>query len=611
MTTTTDKILAWTAKNWRWLVLIYWWVACAWFVYSRWRGIELFQLNDTDDNLRLAQVRAWMHGQGWYDLRQYRLDPPAGANIHWSRIVDLPLAGLITILRWVTSGPNAERFAIAVAPLLPYLPICGALALTARRLIHPAAFVAVLAALFFAGSVNGMVSPTRIDHHGWQLACLAIALAGLADPDRRRGGLTVGLATALSLSIGLEMLIYLALAAAAQVLMWVDDRGQRERLACYAVSLAGGCTVGFLLFASYANRAPVCDALSPVWLSDALLGGALLWLVATLSPERWTVRLGMAAVAGVIVAAFHALAWPHCLHRLEGVSPEVAQLWLNNVREAKPIYEHGWRTVLQVVTLPAVGALGWLLLTARNWRVERDLFRRTAAVAVVSIVPLALLLWQTRAGPSAQLLGCAGAAALVWLLLPRAWHAKNWLVASIATAVLVVAGLGAAVPFAFNLGLLKSPPQTRYERQVARANSLCPSMRALRPIAKLPKGTIFTFLDLGPRIITVTHHNAIAGPYHRNGEAIADLMKAFRGSEAQAHQLVAKHRADYLLICPMMSQATIFMARAPQGFYAQLVRGRVPGWLQPIPLPKDSPFRIWRVRPASGSAPPPRPDSRG
>ena len=33
----------------------------------------------------------------------------------------------------------------------------------------------------------------------------------------------LGIATALSLAIGLEMLIYLALAGAAMVLFWVDD----------------------------------------------------------------------------------------------------------------------------------------------------------------------------------------------------------------------------------------------------------------------------------------------------------------------------------------------------------------------------------------------------
>ena len=612
MTSFTDKMLAWVAKHWRWLVLLYWIGACAWFLYSRWRGIMLFQLNDTDDNLRLAQVRAWMHGQAWFDLRQYRFDPPEGANIHWSRIVDLPLAALIAVGRWFTSGPNAERFAVAVAPLLPFLPLSIGVALIARRLIAPAAFPLALAALFFAGSANGMFMPTRIDHHGWQLACLALAVAGLADPQRRRGGVTAGIATAVSLSIGLEMLIYLALAGVAQVLMWVDDRSQRERLACYGVSLAAGCTLGFLLFASYANRAPVCDALSPVWLSDALLGGALLWLLATVSPQRWTMRLALAAGAGAIVAAFHALAWPHCLSRLEGVSPEVAQLWLNNVREAKPITQHGWRTGVQIATLPTIGLIGWLLLATRNWRTDRDLGRRTFAPVVISAAAFALLFWQTRAGPSAQVLACGGAAALVWQLLPVTWNSRDRFVSTIGTALLAVVGLGAVTPIALSLNLAKTDPPSRFDKQVARANSLCPSMAALRPIAQLPRGTIFTFLDLGPRLIAVTHHAAVGGPYHRNGEAIGDLMKAFRGSEEQAHRLVVKHRSTYLMICPMMSQATVFMARTPQGFYAQLARGRVPAWLEPVSLPRNSPLRIWRVvRAPPGTVPPPRSDSRG
>jgi hypothetical protein len=49
--------------------------------------------SDTDDNLRMMQVRDLMRGQDWYDLRQYRLNPPFGADIHWSRLVDLPIAG--------------------------------------------------------------------------------------------------------------------------------------------------------------------------------------------------------------------------------------------------------------------------------------------------------------------------------------------------------------------------------------------------------------------------------------------------------------------------------------------------------------------------------------
>jgi hypothetical protein len=582
-------------RHWRLVVLVVWLLACALFVYQRWGGILGFALGDTDDNLRMAQVRAWLGGQGWFDLRQYRFDPAfGGANIHWSRVVDLPLAGLILLGRLFTTGADAERMAVAVAPLLPYLVLLTGIALTARRLISPAAFVAAFVALYFAGATNGMFMPTRIDHHGWQLAALSLVIAGLADPDRRRGGLTTGLASALSLSIGLEMLIYLALAGAAQVLMWVSDRGERKRMLAYAVSIAGGCAAGFLLFASYANRAAVCDALSPVWLSDALVGGALLALLAWRSPERWTTRLALAAAAAIAVAAFHALAWPQCLSRLEGVSPEVERLWLSNVREAKPITGHSWRTAVTIASLPAAGLIGWAWLAWLHRR-EPELLRRILGPAAIAAAAFALLFWQTRAGPASQLLGVVGCAALTATLLPRLWNAKNSLVVVLGSSALVLAASGGAAPLVLSFMPEKGGGVSASQRLNQRANRLCPTLWAMRPVAKQPKGMVFTFIDLGPRLIAVTKHDALGGPYHRNGQAIADSMNAMRGTPEQARALILKHRSDYLLICPHMNQATIFRAQARRGFYAQLERGARFAWLQPIDLGKDSPLKMWRV----------------
>ena len=584
--------------------MIVWVGFSAFMLWTRWRGIAMFQLNDTDDNMRMSQVRALLAGQDWFDLRQYKLDPPFGANIHWSRLVDLPLAGLITLAKLFTSGANAERFAVAVAPLLPYLVVLGGLAVVVRRLIDKAAYPLAFIAIFFAASTNGMFMPTRIDHHGWQLAMLTLAMVGLADRRAARGGVVTGLATALSLTIGLEMLIYLAIAAGAQVLMWVADREQKPRIAGYAAALAGGTAVGFLIFASNANRLPVCDALSPVWLSDAMLGGALLLLLAWRSPERWTTRLALAVGAGVAIAAFHALAWPHCLSRLEGVSPEVERLWLANVREAKPLYEHPWRIGVTIAALPVLALAGWAMLLWRSWREDRGRFARTLAIATIGVTSAGLLAWQTRAGPAAQLVAIVGAVGLVWLLLPMFWRSKQPVVAVGGVTLLVVLGLGAAAPIAVTI--FEGKPQTERERRIAQANARCPSLAAMRPIARLPRGTVFTFVDLAPRLITVTHHNSIAGPYHRNGEAIADVMKAFRGTPEEARAILTKRRADYLMVCPDMSQSTIFMAKAPRGFYAQLQRGQAPGWLEPIRLPEGSPLRIWRVvgSPVGGAAQP-------
>src|SRR5688572_33169513 len=71
-------------RRWRWFVLLFWLGASAWLLYMRWAQINAFALGDTDDNMRMMQVRGLIAGQGWYDLRQHKLNPPWGADIHRS-----------------------------------------------------------------------------------------------------------------------------------------------------------------------------------------------------------------------------------------------------------------------------------------------------------------------------------------------------------------------------------------------------------------------------------------------------------------------------------------------------------------------------------------------
>ena len=159
---------------------------------------------------------------------------------------------------------------------------------------------------------------------------------------------------------------------------------------------------------------------------------------------------------------------------------------------------------------------------------------------------------------------------------------------------MVVVGAGAMAPFVLHfIPEAKAKPAAA---AIGRANNLCASIWGLHPIALEPKGLVFTYVDLGPRLITLTHHDAVGGPYHRNYRQIVDIMKAWRGSEAQAHQIISdKYHADYVLSCPKSSTTTIFMSEVPKGFYGQLEVGQVPKWLQPVALPAVSPLKMWRV----------------
>ena len=299
----------------------------------------------------------------------------------------------------------------------------------------------------------------------------------------------------------------------------------------------------------------------------------------------WRWRRARAA----IIAAFHALMWPHCLQRLEGVSPEVraavAQPCARSAADLSPRLAHrdadrraaGDRA-------DRLGAAG-LAQPRRPRAAAADRSRRRRRR------------WPRRCcccgrpapGPRRRCSASVGAAALAGSSLPRCWTpaAIAGRACSGRRAGRSCSALGAVVPF-----VLQSHPRASGDRARPRdrhAPTACAHRcGALRPIALQPKGLVFTFVDFGPRLITVTHHDAVTGPYHRNGEQIADVMNA-SGAAAPIRRTrsLAKYRSDYVLSCPNSSTTTIFLAEAPKGFYAQLQqrRGARPG-SQPVALPE-------------------------
>lgn len=61
-------------------------------------AIAAWKVGDPDDQMRMLQVRDWLAGQSWWDITQYRMNAPDGGDMHWSRLVDVPLGAVLTIL---------------------------------------------------------------------------------------------------------------------------------------------------------------------------------------------------------------------------------------------------------------------------------------------------------------------------------------------------------------------------------------------------------------------------------------------------------------------------------------------------------------------------------
>lgn len=565
---------------------------CALFLLVQyWPAINTLQLPDTDDNLRLVQIRDWLGGQGWFDLRQYRLDPPEGADIHWTRLVDIPYALLISLFAPFTGMMLAEKIATATVPLLILGATIATFAAIARRAIGPSAWGWPAVLLMMASPVVQMMSPLRIDHHGAQLLMLALMLWGLMAPHALRGGLIAGSALSTSLVIGVEMLPYLAIGAGCAVIFWIIDAREQARVRGLAIGIALVTTLGLWLFIPPRGRmSGLCDQLTNAYFPAVLAGSAALLAVSLLRARHWGTRAALATLAGsVALAAMFASGGVDCItDPYRAIDPVARRLWLNGVNEAAPLWLHDRETAYSMLAFPLIGLGGALWC----WWHSRDERRRAwAVILLIGGASIILCTLSIRAGIPAQLFAIPGAAALMAAGRARLVASPSVLVRIFGTVALL--GLVSGVVARLIIVQLTHKVETKVVQQREINADACKHPDSIAALNVLPPANFMTAIDLAPMLLVHSHHRAVAGPYHRNGKAIAATMIAFTGRDDIARAFIRAHHINYILICPGLDEHEIYKFRAPHGFQQRLLAGKGPSWLTPV---RNHPaFRLYRV----------------
>lgn len=573
-----------------WGVCAVWLVAAIVLTAINWSRIVGGLTADGDDYMRLLEVRDWLSGQTWWDVSQHRLNPPVGGLMHWSRLVDLPIAFFLAPLTPLLGTRAAEAVTVTVVPLATLGILMLVVAGVVRRLF-PSVAAPAIAALLIAttGYVTVQTFPTRIDHHGWQIVCAAAALAALLDPRPLRSGSVAGLAMALWLNISIEGLPFAVAAAGAVALRWlIAPAEEGRRFAATMAALAGGSALFFL-----ATHAPSawslrwCDAVTPAHIlvfAAAAAGSAL--LVRAASGCSVPVRLGLLAVLGAACAAGFLSIAPGCAANPFGrLDPLVHDLWYLNVPEGLPVWRQSPVVAINLVFFPLVGLIGCTLA----WRgASSPAARRDwLTVAILLLASLALGLLLRRATGVAHVMAVPGALAIIEPLRVR--------VARFASPVARSFGLFAAVCIPSPLtpiyasALLPAPPPGP-PAGLADCDTRC----SLAAVAALPPAEILATFDIGPPVLALTHHSVLAAGYHRNDRPMADLIRAFMAGDDNAHAIVRRHDIGYVLIQPQSSEAQLYAGGAPAGLMAGLRRGRAPAWLEPVALGRSE-FRLWRV----------------
>ena len=567
---------------------------------------------DPDDALRLLQVRALIAGQGWFDMVQHRIDPlDGGVLMHWSRLVDLPIAGAILLLRPLLGMAGAELAAMVVVPLVTLacaLLLVGRLAsrMAPVRTVRGHAKAAdgfdpvLLACLIFAMAVPVVtqIHPMRIDHHGWQIVAALGALNGLMSRSRG-GGAVAGLAMALGLAISLEGLPLAMAFAAIGAWRWLVD-GDDPRAAWlthYLAALAVTATLVFGATRGLVDPAEHCDAVSPVHLAVfafAAVGVTAIAFGRVTPLWRW---IWLAAVGEGAIGIVLAMA-PGCTRgTFTMLDPVVRALWLDQIAEGLPIWRQDAAMILQTLVPVLAGLWAAWRLALRGNRAMRRLWRDYALATLAALAVAAMV---ARAGGAACAFAAVPLALLVnhWLARARARGPALTKLAAVAGVVLVLApALPLTLAAALPLG--KIVPATRGVSSGALAVpsaskvSDCHIADNVAPLSALGPVNLLAPLDLGPELLLATPDTVLATSHHRGATAMRAVIDAFTAPEAQAYALVRHKAIAVVALCPGLAEPALYAHVAPHGLAAELLAGHPPAWL--TPLPASGPMRYWRV----------------
>ena len=548
------------------------------------------QYPDPDDALRLAQVRDLLAGQAWYDLHQYRMTPPDGTLMHWSRLVDLPIAGLILFLSLFMEMALAERVTMVVMPLIVLLLTMLVIGRLAWRLFDRQVAIFTCAAMILMPLVATQFQPMRIDHHSWQILSAAIALWAISWRKAAHGGAIAGLAMAAGLIISLETIFLSAGFAGVLAMRWMRDNKQRWWLVSYLQSLALGLVGFFALTRGLPDLASHCDAISPPHLGFFLivaLGSGLLAALPTLPRLSLLMGLGVSGLAGL---GFVGWSEPQCLAPpFSGLDPLVRDYWYLNVGEGRPIWFAQPATMIGAIVQPLLGLGIAIFLASRSHDWVRVFWFEYAFVLAVALAGGMLT---TRSMAFAGMLCAVPFGWLFWRIV-KYWRAHEHVAAK------ALAGLSLLVlfqPAAFAMLAIQlvqgdaKPTAPRVAQSSCIVGGGVPLLNALEPT------TLYSPLDIGPAILLETHHSVVASSHHRAEQAMHDLIDGFTSDEASARRYIDQYQAGLVVVCmDLLEPKNFVLGGGEHSFMAQLTDGDLPDWLEPVDIGGPEELKVWRV----------------
>lgn len=577
------------------------------------------QLVGPDDFLRLHQVQNWMAGQGWYDISTKRMFPPGGADIHWSRLVDVPIAGLIWLLDIVFDTKTATRLTTILWPSFLLAAVVVVLTLICDRLLK--SYNRLLPMLFAVLCISSIAqfNPGRIDHHNVQILLFSLTILGFVSRETFWGDYLMGFTMVLSISIGLDAAALILIVLAYLGYEWaIGDDTNGKGLVKIALAIAVSTIILFLLNfdpATYLHALDRrCDANSAFYAVALLLLSCAFILLALSS--RWlnnenpvTHFIVRCAVGGAISIGALLVLWvlfPDCANGPYGaLSDEAKTRWLAKVGEAASLAE-----ALKRYPSEWLGTAGYLvaILLAGLYALFQPKYSSPRLVALYVLLLVCALgtIWQIRVlriGIYMSIPFCVIIADISWKFLikryadakPVAYGLQLLVAAALVSVTWTWAGLLVFPRDTTNAEntVVSQKPKTNPEPFKRNLASQCFADSDYQYLSSLPVGIVMTDLYSATTALVHSPHTVISGPYHRNERGILDVLDFFGGDIEVSQALADKYKLDYVSFC--MNSAKIMKKVYPEAQLAiRIENSNLPDWLEEI-SPKDSPVKVLKV----------------
>lgn len=555
---------------------------------------------DPDDSMRLVEVRDFLNGQGWFDLRQYRLGPAGGTLMHWSRLIDLPIAALISLFSLFLAPDMAEVAGVFVWPLLLVFPLMAATGLAAYRVGGRQAMVMalVLAAIFLVAIIR--FRPGGIDHHNVQLVLAILITAMLLDPLARASNFAVAaIASALALAIGVETTPLVAVACAVVAVLWAVD-GERYRKAAVSYGLVLALAAGAVFFGTTPSSlwsSVTCDTLSLGFFALAASGGAGLALAAFASSHRQagTRILALLAVGGLVATVALTIA-PQCLHNpLDDLDPLLKTMWLGSITEAQSIVSEMKVHPETVGAFYAVGLFGIAVSVFRMMR-GQQVIAHAILLALIG-VSWAVTLLQVRGTMFSNFLAFVPLSALIADLRDNYQARQKDPRAIVAFLLSALASIPSVWAFSGVIALEAGQALAGIEDKKATEDveKACVTEQRLKTLVALPAGRIVSTANPGSVLLRFTPHAVLTANYHRNQAGMVAALEIGMAEPASAWKMIKALKIGYVLLCKDDPQVGMMKERAPDGFFARLAAGDIPEFLEPIDHGGDNEMLLFKV----------------